>query len=190
MISIYIFKEDFKMKHCANCGTQMNDDASFCPSCGAAASTGTAPVQPQVMDGDADVRQNRSIAWLAYCGPLLLIPMLARKTSAYCKFHVKQGATLLAVAIAYSIVAETVKAVTRAFFPGRVVKGLLYYYHEPSVLSVIVSVLFTVGSIFLSVLAIIGIVNAATGKKNKLPLISMIPWVEILMDKIYDSMNK
>ena len=177
------------MKNCANCGAQMNDEATFCSSCGAAASSNAAPVQPQVIDGDADVQQNKGIAWLAYCGPLLLIPMLARKTSAYCKFHVKQGATLLAVAIAYSVVTEVLKAIIRAIFPGRIVEGLLFYYREPSAVSVLFSVLFSLGSVFLCVLAIIGIVNAATGKKNKLPLISMIPWVETLMDKIYDSMN-
>lgn len=178
------------MKFCANCGKQLPDEASFCSACGAATASEAAAVQPQVMNSDADVQQNRGIAWLSYCGLLLLIPMLARKRSEYCKFHVKQGATLLAVVLAYTIVTEILKAILRAAFPNTIVRGLLYYYSQPHVVTVIFSWLFAAGSIFLGVLAIIGIVNAATGKRNKLPLISKIPWVETLMDKIYDSMNK
>mgnify|MGYP006988991709 CR=1 FL=1 len=34
-------------------------------------------------------------------------------------------------------------------------------------------------------LAIIGIVNAATGKKNELLLIGKIPWIAKLLDKFY-----
>lgn len=76
------------MKFCKNCGQQLNDDAGFCPSCGTpanndaanAAAPEAAPVQPVVMDEAADVQANRGIAWLAYCGLLLLVPLFARKT--------------------------------------------------------------------------------------------------------------
>lgn len=170
------------MKYCRNCGKQLDDAVTFCPYCG----TQLQAVQPTVVsDGDADVQQNKGIAWLSYLGPLLLVPMLARKTSAYCKFHVKQGATLLAVSIAYSIVSEITKAIIRSFTATRVWGVTVGYngvYH-------LFYWLFFAGSIFLTVLAIIGIVNAATGSKNKLPLIGEIPWIETLMDKIYDSMN-
>lgn len=170
------------MKYCRNCGKQLDDNVTFCPYCGAQ----TQAIQPTVVgDGDADVQRNKGIAWLAYLGPLLLIPMLARKTSEYCKFHVKQGATLLAVSIAYSITTEILKAIIGAFTAQKMwgytvgYNGVYYLFYW----------LFAAGSIFLSVLAVIGIVNAATGKKNKLFLIREIPWVETLMDKIYASMN-
>ena len=187
------------MKFCKNCGQQLNDDAGFCPSCGTpanndaanAAAPEAAPVQPVVMDEAADVQANRGIAWLAYCGLLLLVPLFARKTSAYCKFHVKQGATLCAVMIAYQILQASFLAIIRAIFPGELSYSLLRgYYYENSVATNIFTFIFSAGTIFLCVLAIIGIVNAATGKKNKLLLIGQIPWVEMLMDKIYAALNK
>ncbi len=191
------------MKHCTNCGTQLKDDAAFCPNCGtpAAAAPNQAPVQPQdqyqapvqprVMNGDADVQANRGIAWLSYCGLLLLVPLFARKNSEYCKFHVKQGATLLAVEIAYSILQAIMMAIIKAIFPGELKYSLITgYYYANSAATNIFSILFSCGFVFLGVLAIIGIVNAATGKKNKLLLVGQIPWVEMLMDKIYDALNK
>jgi len=39
--------------------------------------------------------------------------------------------------------------------------------------------------IFLAVIEIIGIVNAATGKEKKLPLLGKITLLDKLMDKIY-----
>ncbi len=191
------------MKHCTNCGTQLKDDAAFCPNCGTPAAAAPnqapvqprdqyqAPVQPRVMNGDADVQANRGIAWLSYCGLLLLVPLFARKNSEYCKFHVKQGATLLAVEIAYLTVTQILLAIINAVAPGRY--EYLYYYarvYTHSAVYNVFNVLFALGYIFIGVLAIIGIVNAATGKKNKLLLVGQIPWVEMLMDKIYDALNK
>ena len=194
------------MKFCKNCGQQLNDDAGFCPACGTpadnnaapadnAAAAGNAnaaaPVQPVVMDDATDVQSNRGIAWLSYVGLLFLVPLFARKRSEYCKFHVKQGATLCATIIAYEILQAILMAIIKAIFPGEERYSYIFgYYREDSVVTKIFSFLFAAGSVFLCVLAIIGIVNAAQGKKTKLPLIGQIPWVEMLMDKIYAALNK
>ena len=188
------------MKFCRNCGAQLEDNAAFCPTCGTATSAAqaqqaapqqqAAPVQPQVMTGDADVQQNRGIAWLAYMGILLLVPLFARKRSEYCKFHVKQGATLCAVEIAYYIVQAIIMAIVKAIFPGKLMYGIYTIYYQDSVATIIFRLLFAAGSVFLVVLAIMGIVNAATGKQKKLPLIGQIPFIEMLMDKIYAALNK
>ena len=167
------------MKFCKNCGQQLNDDAGFCPACGTpadnnaapadnAAAAGNAnaaaPVQPVVMDDATDVQSN---------------------------IHVKQGATLCATIIAYEILQAILMAIIKAIFPGEERYSYIFgYYREDSVVTKIFSFLFAAGSVFLCVLAIIGIVNAAQGKKTKLPLIGQIPWVEMLMDKIYVSLNK
>lgn len=139
-----------------------------------------APVQ-QPATPEADVQQNRGIAWLSYVGLLFLIPMFARKESEYCQFHVKQGATLFAVELAYTIVTRILLAIINAIFPG---DWFIYFYSYSAVYNVF-NVIFSAGYIFLTVLAIIGIVNAATGKKNELLLISKIPWIAKLLDKFY-----
>ncbi len=139
-----------------------------------------APVQ-QPATPEADVQQNRGIAWLSYVGLLFLIPMFARKESEYCQFHVKQGATLFAVELAYTIVTRILLAIINAIFPG---DWFIYFYSYSAVYNVF-NVIFSAGYIFLTVLAIIGIVNAATGKKNELLLIGKIPWIAKLLDKFY-----
>lgn len=175
---------------CRNCGTEFADNASFCPKCGTPVAN-NAPVQPQVMNGDADVQQNRGIAWLSYLGLLLLVPLFARKNSDYCKFHVKQGAALFAVSVAYEIVYLIIMAIVRAIIPSEKVRvyGIVIGERESAAVGVIGLILGLV-FIFFSVLAIIGIVNAATGKRNKLPLIGNIPFIDNLMEKIYAAINK
>ena len=184
------------MAFCKNCGQQMNDDAVFCANCGtpventqqpqqAQQNYQQAPVQPTVVTGDADVQQNRGIAWLAYASLLLLVPLFARKRSEYCKFHVKQGATLWATHFAYWLVTTILTTIldvaTRTYYYGFYVHSGIYH---------VFNVLFSLGNIFFVVMMIIGIVNAAKGQKTELPLISKIPFVANLLDKIYASINK
>ena len=189
------------MAFCKNCGQQINDGAAFCPSCGtptgAQANAGNpnpgfnptpnpAPIQPQVMNGDADVQANKGIAWLSYLGILFLVPMFAKKTSQFCRYNVKQGATLCALEIAYTIITEIIKAIVGAIFKGQL-KYSIYtgYYYTQSTLYTIVSILFSIGSIAILVFAIMGIVNAATGKVKEIPIIGQIPFIGDLLDKIY-----
>ena len=147
------------------------------------------PVQPEVMNADGTVLpSDKGLAWLAYIpwAPVFLVPLFVRKTSEYCKYHVKQGATLWAVGIAYEIVKAIFLAIINAIFPGH---RIYYLYYHSAVYNVF-SFIFWAGSIFLFVLAIIGIVYAATGKKKELPLIGKIPWVGMLIDRIYAFINK
>lgn len=161
------------MAYCKNCGQQLPDNANACPSCGAfvndqgAYQQQNTPVTP-VVTGDQDIQQNRGIAWLSYVGILFLIPMFIRKESPYCQFHVKQGATLFALEVAYNVVVNIIL--------------LLLPYQIYGVFSTI----FNLVNIFVLVVSIIGIVNAATGKQNPLPLVGQIPWIAELLDKYYN----
>lgn len=152
------------------------------------------PVQPVVQTqpaagapvADDDVQQNKGIAWLSYLGLFLLIPLFARKKSEYCRFHVTQGAILFILDIAYLIVTRILLVIINAIFPG----GWFYYYYYHSTVYNIFNIIFSLGSIFFLVMLIIGIVNAASGKKQELPLIGKIPFLVKLMDKIYAALNK
>jgi hypothetical protein len=203
------------MAFCEKCVHQLPENANACPYCGAFVSAHAAPQpqqqyyqqpqqgyqqlqqgyqQPQqgyqqgyqqpvnpIVTPEQDVQSNRGIAWLSYVGPLFLIPMFVKKQSPYCQYHVKQGATLCALSIAYEITKSIFLAIINAIFPGPV----YYFYQAHSGVYNAFSWLLAGGSIFLTVLAIIGIVNAATGKKKGLPLISQIPWIAKLLDKFY-----
>ena len=188
------------MAFCKNCGNQLADDSAFCPNCGtpvdnaqqtyqqeAPQQPNQQPVQPQVMNPDGSpLPGEKGLAWLAYVlwAPAFLVPLFVKKASEYCKFHVKQGATLWAVHITYYIL----QCIIGAIFGSLIVASR--YNGAVIGINVSLSVLLWAGNIFLIVLAIIGIVNAATGKKKELPLISKIPWVAMLIDKIYAAINK
>lgn len=119
-------------------------------------------------------------------GPLLFIPMFARKFSKYCQFHVRQGVVIFATAIAYAITTAILLAIIGVIFPGVRYSVLGYTYYEGhSAVYNIFNVIFSLGYIFFTVFEIIGIVNAATGKEKKLPIFGSITLLDPLMDKIY-----
>ncbi len=103
--------------------------------------------------GDSEVEQAKGIAWLSYVWILWLVPLLTIKDNAFAKFHVKQGIVLTIYWVAVAIVGSAIP------FLGWFIVG-------------------PIGSVILLVLAILGIVNAATGKYWKCPL-----GVAVLADK-------
>ena len=185
---------------CPNCRKHVTDE-KFCPRCGTdlspyreerdaqnqmSAQTQPTESQNEAIDMDnieqSDIEQNKGIAWLSYFGLLVLVPMLARKTSKYCAHHVKQGWTLFATNIAYFAVTQILLAIIGAIFPGHVSYFLI---RMPSAVYVIFSIIFNLGYIFFTVLGIMGIVYAATGKTKRLPVIGQIPWISKLVDNFY-----
>lgn len=91
-----------------------------------------------------DIQDNKVVAALSYLGLLVLVPLLAKKDSPFCQFHAKQGLVLLIAWVIIGIIAVI------------------------PILGWIISFL---GSIFLFVLFIIGIINAFSGSVKELPVI-------------------
>ncbi len=91
-----------------------------------------------------DVEKGKSLAWLSYLGILWLVPLLAAKDNAFCKFHVKQGIILTILMVAVWIVGWIP-------FLGWLVLAAVYIYWL--------------------VMAIMGIINAASGKYWKMPIL-------------------
>lgn len=147
-----------------------------------------APQQQAYVSPEMDIQQSRGIAWLSYVGLLFLIPMFVRKYSDYTRFHVKQGATLFCAQLAYwipvwiimAIIDGATDPITRSYYNGyrwvvtQVAPHSAVYYVFYSIFALI--------SGFFVVLEIMGIVNAATGKKRELLLIGKIPWIAKLLD--------
>ena len=176
------------MAFCKNCGQPVGDTEKFCANCGTPVDA--QPVQQAPLTGDADVQANKGISVLSYFGILLLIPLFARKTSEYCRYHVTQGFTLLAISLCHTILNLIFSAIAAAIFPPTLKVGILTYYYAPSAASIIVGVIGWIITIAICVFSIIGIVNAATGKKKELPLVGQIKILDPVVDKIYEALNK
>jgi len=148
---------------CPDCGKEVPAGSKFCPDCGK--SFGGAPnaasggAQPQAAQGDAE--QNKGMAVLAYI--LFFVPLLAgtHKTSEFVKFHTNQGIVLVIFCVAFGIVTSILSAIIMGIAVASLAVGLIM------TVPVIIGLLW----IFPLVLVIVGIVNAATGKMNPLPVI-------------------
>lgn len=91
-----------------------------------------------------DIEENKGLAAISYLWILFLIPLLGKKDSAYCQFHAKQGLALLVFWIASGMI---MMIPVLGWFVG----GIGYF----------VAIVF----------AIMGIINALSGKCCELPWI-------------------
>ncbi len=169
------------MAFCGKCGTKFEEGTKFCPGCGAPAAAqpqqsqqAGSPEQPQqhrqayaapVVPGsrsradNRDVEENKVMAILAYFGILALIPLFAAKESPFARYHTNQGLVLAIACIAFGIVCGIVSAILVAISWR---------------LAFIGSILLSLVGLAFTVLAIIGIINAAQGRNQELPIIGGI----------------
>ncbi len=102
-----------------------------------------------------DITNNKTMAILAYFGPLVLIPIFAAKGSKFARFHSNQGLLLLLACVAWGIVYAILNAILLA------ISWRLFF---------ISSIIGFLSVVFL-ILCIIGIVNAVNGRAKELPVI-------------------
>lgn len=159
------------MPFCEKCGAKMEEEAKFCPSCGAGvngqqsqysqqnAQSGnfqeTLNKYMQTEDNTSefdqgDINQNKVMAVLAYIGILVLVPLLAAPNSKYARYHANQGLLLFIAEICLGVV-----------------MGIFSWI---PVVNIIIFVLGSLVSLLLFVFAIIGIINACQGKAKGLPI--------------------
>ena len=159
------------MAFCKNCGAQLDENEKFCHSCGSAVAAENSvqgavdSVKEKFQDfnntpdttadyDQSDIQANRGIAWLSYLGPLFLVPLLSRKTSKFCRFHVNQGVILCIIYVACSVLASIFGSLGKF---GTILKFPL-----------------AIVQIVVGVFAIIGVVNAAKGRVKELPIVGGI----------------
>ena len=146
------------MLTCKQCGTQVEDGVMNCTNCGASIEAPVQQNQPidlsekfnefnntadTTSEYDAqDIEKNKVMAVLAYI--LFFIPLLAAKDSKFARFHTNQGLVLFLGGIIASVVA---------------------------VIPVIGWIIAPIAGLVITVLAIIGILNALNGKAKELPVI-------------------
>ena len=134
------------MKYCPHCGAEIADDVRFCPTCGKeTVITVTVNNDPQF--DPQDIADNRMLAMLGYltCG---ILPMIGCRDSAYAMHHVNQALWI---------------------FIGSLLCGLV------CIIPVLGWLVAAIGSIFLLVCEIIGIVRALKGSGAYLPFVKGLP---------------
>lgn len=161
------------MTFCGTCGTKVDEGIKFCPGCGTAIEMNepeqTQPQhaaseqeQPAANQNDfsaklaalnntadttadfdkTDIEQNKVMAVLAYI--IFLVPLIAAKDSRFARFHTNQGLVLFISVIIFSIVAA---------------------------IPIIGWIIAPIIGLLITVLAIIGIINALNGRTKELPII-------------------
>ena len=162
------------MAFCTNCGTKIDDNAKFCPGCGQAVEAPAteqikteATEQPKAEQAQGqqndlsakvanlnntkdttdqfdkdDIEKNKAMGLLAYI--LFFIPLLAAKDSHFARYHANQGLVL--------------------FLCG-LISSVLW------IIPILGWIIAPILSIVITVLAVIGIINALNGKAKELPII-------------------
>ncbi len=167
------------MPYCSNCGSQLDNGAAFCSICGApvaqqdTAQQSAAPVSPAAgsnvyvpVDEQTDIKNNKLYAVLAYFGILVLVPIFAAPKSKFARFHANQGLLLCCVYGAEIIVTILLNLIKVDMV--RFIWGVPYYYRgSPWYVTLICTLLW----LAVAALAIIGAINAGTGKYKKLPVV-------------------
>lgn len=152
--------------NCQNCGGQIPQGTAFCPNCGAQVQQ--APVQPvqpqggqqynsQQVSGGVDTNTEKIIAIVSYLGIIGLILYFAKAAKTpFGQFHCKQGANLSIIELICSVAIGIISGVLSA-------AGVSFL---GSFLGLINWAIYIFG--------IIGIIWAAQGKQEKLPVIGNI----------------
>jgi len=155
------------MAYCGKCGTKVDEGVKFCPSCGNPMEAPAPEQQVQTQQAQAqqsdlsakvtnlnntaditdqfdkdDIEKNKVMGLLAYI--LFFIPLLAAKDSPFARYHANQGLVLFLAAILSSVI---------------LIIPILGWIIAPIL------------SIVITVLAVIGIINALNGKAKELPII-------------------
>ena len=136
------------MKYCPHCGAEIADDVRFCPTCGKETVI-TVPVSTDPQFDAQDIADNRMLAMLGYL-TMGILPMIGCRNSAYAMHHTNQALWI---------------------FIGSLLCGLV------CIIPILGWLVAAIGSLFLLVCEIIGIVRALKGSGAYLPFVKGLPTI-------------
>lgn len=154
------------MAFCTKCGRQIPDGQSLCEQCAAASQNQNSfrwmGREETGRFSAGDIQSNRAMAVLSYIGILVLVPIFAAKGSHFARYHANQGLTLFLAEVVWGVFCGLINLLlgTLGIF------SLLFW-----IVSGIVNAVLGILSLVFLVLAIYGIVNAASGKAKPLPVL-------------------
>ena len=114
----------------------------------------------------ADIAANKGLSILSYLGPLVFIPMFARKESKFAQYHVKQGFNLFVAMVVYEILNILLNLIK-----VNKTKSLWGVPYTVRVTPWPITLILALAGIAVGVLALIGIIRTAKGKAKDLPFI-------------------
>ena len=137
------------MAICENCNTQMEDGVNTCPSCGTESNAPAQAAAPTAPANDAE--DNKVMAILAYI--IFFLPFITGdwQKSPFVKFHLNQSLLLVIASFALSFVI-----------------GIVFWI---PFIGWIIALVLCLAYILIGILAILGIINAANGKTEELPIV-------------------
>jgi uncharacterized membrane protein len=138
------------MAFCSKCGSQIEDNASACPKCGAPVNGASG--EPVAVNSSNDTL----MGVLAYLGILALIPYFVKDQSPFVRYHAVRGMNLFIL----ELIAGVACGILTAGLP------------------IIGTILGWLVSIAGLVLSIFGIINVANKEKKDLPVIGGIQFVK------------
>ena len=133
------------MKYCPHCGAEIADDVRFCPTCGKETVIVVNNLDPQF--DPQDIADHKMLAMLGYL-TMGVLPMVGCRDSAYAMHHVNQALWI---------------------FIGSLLCGLV------CIIPLLGWIVGAIGSIFLLVCEIIGIIRALKGSGAYLPFVKGLP---------------
>ena len=133
------------MKYCPHCGAEIADDVRFCPTCGKETVIVVNNQDPQF--DPQDIANHKMLAMLGYL-TMGILPMVGCRDSAYAMHHVNQALWI---------------------FIGSLLCGLV------CIIPILGWIVGAIGSIFLLVCEIIGIIRALKGSGAYLPFVKGLP---------------
>ena len=133
------------MKYCPHCGAEIADDVRFCPTCGKETVIVVNNQDPQF--DPQDIADHKMLAMLGYL-TMGILPIVGCRDSAYAMHHVNQALWI---------------------FIGSLLCGLV------CIIPLLGWIVGAIGSIFLLVCEIIGIIRALKGSGAYLPFVKGLP---------------
>ena len=123
-----------------------------------------------------DIEDSKVLSLFSYLGILILIPILACKDSKFAKFHANQGLKFIICSFAIGLVSGILSFIMNIFLIilGALDMPIITVFF--ALIMIVVGLVMIVVGLGLTVLEIIGIINAVTGKAKKLPVINVIKY--------------
>lgn len=123
---------------------------------------------------EEQIKEGKSIAWLSYFGIFFLIPLLSHKDNPYSKYHARQGMVLFFLEIVLGILWGIVAGIAGAIAVAAAYSSGYGAAAGGGICVLLVNLVMGLLWVVLGVFAIIGIIQSASGKFWKMPILGGI----------------